>query len=60
MNKEIKELQRLARKRGWTVEPTKGGHMKWTPPKGRFIIGSCTPRHLYYLRADLRRAGLPV
>lgn len=60
-NKQIKRLVRHARAQGWRTEFTRGGHMKWLPPEGPFVISSATPSDghaIDNLRADLRRHGL--
>ena len=48
---------------GWTVEVTKGDHLRWTPPGGGdFVITCATPsdrRAVLNDRAILRRHGLP-
>lgn len=30
-HKDIEKLARKARRQGWTVEVTKGNHIRWTP-----------------------------
>lgn len=64
MKKEIARLRRLAEDCGWTVEHTRGNHLRWLPPDGgSFVISSATPsdhRALLNLRAHLRQRGLPA
>lgn len=59
-HKDLEKLARNARRAGWSVELTKGNHVRWTPPEGDFIIGGLTSssRGVQNLRARLRRAGL--
>ena len=59
----LRELYQAAREQGWTVTPTKGGHLRWENPDGRFTFSSSSPsrqRVLKHTKADLRRAGLDV
>lgn len=54
-----------ARAQGWRVEPLRGGHVRFLPPRGtgRIVVASATAsdhRAVRNLRADLRRAGLAV
>lgn len=54
---------RIATERGWTVSPTKKGHIKFTAPNGAIIVTSSTPsdhRSWKNLRGQLRRNGLPL
>jgi len=60
-NKELNDLWRKAERQGWTVGITPGGHIKWQPPEGDFIISSATPSDsqiIRTIRRDLERAGL--
>lgn len=53
-------LDALARRcvsEGWTVEHTKGDHLRWTAPNGNFVFSASTPsdqrgyrNHIAYLR----------
>jgi len=48
---------------GWTIRPTRRGHLLWTAPTGARVITSSTPsdpRAVRNHRAALRRAGLTV
>lgn len=63
--KEIRKLIKRARKQGWTVVTTGGGHLRWSPPDPErpFVITGATPsdyRAFKNIRARLRRAGLKV
>ena len=52
----------LAMDLGWSIERTRGGHLKWTPPTGKFVIMPGTPsdrRSYLNARSMLRRHGLP-
>ena len=58
-----RKLARAARRAGWTITPTRGGHLAWRPPSGRVIYTPSTPSDRYGARnhtAELRRAGLAV
>lgn len=58
---DLRKPLRAARKAGWGVEFTKGGHIRVTPPDGPYIIMSATPSDGHATKnakADLRRAGL--
>lgn len=58
---EYRALILAAESQGWTIEPTKGGHLRWKPPSGGPIFSSASPsdwRASKKLRAQLRRAGL--
>lgn len=60
-NKDIEKLARAARKQGWTVEVTRGNHVKFIPPDGgRFHIGSLTGCQSgdKKFAAQLKKAGL--
>jgi predicted RNA binding protein YcfA (HicA-like mRNA interferase family) len=59
--RELKTEAKAARKAGWELTRTGGGHIKWKPPAGEFIITPSTPsgsRSIYNIRASLRKAGL--
>lgn len=62
--KEIHALIKLAIESGWRVEPTKGGHYKWTAPERLGIFfSSSTPsdnRAIANIKGDLRRLGLNI
>lgn len=61
---KLRELVRIAKERGWTVEIGGGTHVKFTTPEGKYVT-SCTttytsPRSYLEVRSKLRRAGLDV
>ena len=59
--KDLRPVAKLARRQGWTLEQRKGGHLRWQPPAGDYIVTSATPsdaRAVKNARRDLRRAGL--
>jgi predicted RNA binding protein YcfA (HicA-like mRNA interferase family) len=59
--KELQPAAKHARKAGWTVEPTRGGHLAWVPPEGQTVYSPSTPscsRSVANVLAKLRRAGL--
>lgn len=43
--KEFATLAKRLRKVGWTVENTRGGHLRWTRPDGAYCITPSTPGH---------------
>jgi predicted RNA binding protein YcfA (HicA-like mRNA interferase family) len=55
-----KDLARLARELGWSIEKTRGDHVRLTHPNALgFVIAPWSPRScsvLHKVRADLRRA----
>ena len=58
-----RKLARAARRAGWTITVTRGGHLAWKPPSGRVIYTPSTPSDRRGARnnmAELRRAGLAV
>lgn len=60
-NKDIEKLARKARKQGWTVEVTRGNHLKFTPPNGgQPIFGGLTSCQtgVKKFTSTLRKAGL--
>lgn len=60
-NKDVEKIVRVARKQGWSVEFTKGNHIKFVPPgDGDFIISGLSMRDsgVLQLRKRLRKAGL--
>ncbi len=63
--RDLQPLIAAARRQGWCVEPTKGGHVRFRPcdPALPLIITSSTPgdwRAVWNVRALLRRAGLDM
>lgn len=60
-NKDTEKLIRLAKKQGWSVEITRGNHLKFLPPSGGdFIISGLTMSHSGILQTKKRlvKAGL--
>lgn len=63
MNKELRQIKRIAEAQGWTVFRTKGGHYRWVPPRRDvpFVVTASTPsdsRAVKNIKARLRKAGL--
>jgi hypothetical protein len=64
MHRDLKDVVTRAKRAGWSVEPTRGGHLRFCPPAklgGPCLYTASTPsdrRGLDNLRAQLRRAGL--
>jgi hypothetical protein len=59
--RQWRQLERDAEDRGWTVERTGSGHVKWTSPGGQAVSTACSPsdpRTVDNDLARLRRAGL--
>ena len=57
--KEIRNIIRLAIKKGYSVEVRKGGHYKFTAPTGKFFFTSATPsdhRAIQNILSDMKRA----
>lgn len=51
---------RAAVEQGWTIEMTRGGHVRWTAPSGRVIFSPSSPSDRRAIRntiAMLRREG---
>lgn len=40
---DFKRLIKDAEKAGWTVEQSRGGHLKWKAPTGKVIFSASTP-----------------
>jgi hypothetical protein len=58
---ETRRLAAVAERAGWTVEPTRSGHLRFRGPDGQVVVHSTTSsdwRAARNLRAQLRRAGL--
>lgn len=58
-----RKLARAARRAGWEISRTRGGHLAWKPPSGMVIYTAATPSGSRSVRndtAELRRAGLAV
>lgn len=63
VQKDIKELRRIAERAGWEVKVARSGHTHWKPPAGPIIYSSTSPSDCNgprQLRRMLRKAGLPV
>ena len=60
----LRAAARLARRLGWSVTYTGGGHLRWKPPSGPPVFTPSTPgagnRSISNCLADLRRAGLTL
>jgi len=63
---ELKKIMQIARKQGWKVRITGGGHVEWKPPdKSKPKIYSSKSmsdgaRGYHNLRGTLRRSGLDI
>lgn len=58
--REYQELARKARRQGWTVEPTRSGHIRWIPPDGATVLispGTGSARSWRNHFARMRAAG---
>jgi len=61
MKKDLDQLIKELRKQGWTIEPTKKCHYKWTAPSGKFFFTSSTPsdtRAFHRIKSDIRKASV--
>ena len=59
----IRRLAKVARRARWTVEATRGDHVRFRSPEGVLVVASQTPsdsRAWLAVRSRLRRAGLKV
>ncbi len=57
---DLRDIVREARRQGWKVLPTKGGHLEFRSPQGQRIFGPSTPsdwRAVRNLLAHLKRGG---
>lgn len=64
-DKDVQAIAEKARSADWTVEHTRGQHLRFTPPRKDlpiiiFAMSSSDWRAIKDLRARLRRAGLEV
>lgn len=59
-SERLNPMVKAAVAQGWTVELTKGGHVRFTAPSGAFVFTGSSPGASSHrnLRAQLRRAGL--
>jgi hypothetical protein len=58
VNKDYRQLVRTYQRQGWTVTPTKGGHLCWRGPQGQLVFSGSTPserRARWHLEAHLKR-----
>lgn len=62
--KELKPLIKRAEAQGWSITPTRGGHLRWTGPTGgQPYFSSSTPsdsKAVHNITADLRKRGLSL
>jgi hypothetical protein len=61
--KDVRDIVRGARRAGWTVRTTNGGHLRFNAPSGESVYAASTPsdpRSVATLRAHLKRRGLLV
>lgn len=60
--KDLNPLIKRARKAGWTIEPTRGDHLRWNPPGGGMpYFSSATPsdkRAIRNIESGLIKLGL--
>jgi predicted RNA binding protein YcfA (HicA-like mRNA interferase family) len=58
MTRRERDLRRLARRHGWRLERTNGGHYRLRHPEGAMVVASFTPstRDLHILDGQMRRA----
>jgi predicted RNA binding protein YcfA (HicA-like mRNA interferase family) len=61
----MKDLIKIAREHGWTVEKTGGGHLRFASPDGASVVYAPQSPHggnrsVENTKQNLRRAGLPV
>jgi predicted RNA binding protein YcfA (HicA-like mRNA interferase family) len=60
MKKEVHQLIELAVMQGWSVERTKGSHLKWLSPLGAIMFSASTPsdtRAIQNIKKELRLRG---
>ena len=56
--KELRPLAKRYKAKGWRLEPTGGGHIKWIAPNGHVVYSASTPsdwRGVLDLTARLKR-----
>jgi predicted RNA binding protein YcfA (HicA-like mRNA interferase family) len=59
LSKEYRPLAKRYMAKGWQLEATNGGHVRWIGPNGQTVISACTPsdwRAKKQLEARLKRA----
>lgn len=58
----LRDVAAAALEQGWVIESTAGGHLKWTPPNGKFPVftpaTSSDWRGRKNALSDLRKRGL--
>lgn len=60
MAQQLKELQKEAKKQGWSITIAKAGHLKWRSPTGALVVTSQTPsdpRTIHNIVRDLQKRG---
>lgn len=64
MNRELKAIKKLAEQQGWSVEPTRSGHLTWRNPEGILVTRTATTcagsRTIKNYIAYLKRGGLQL
>lgn len=58
---DFKDMIKAAEKAGWTVERTRGGHLRWKSPKGPVVFSASTPSDHRAVKnhvSEMRKAGL--
>lgn len=64
MMRELRAIEKVARKQGWTVRPRGNGHFEWLNPDGKLVTitpGSASgERTAKNYIAYLKRGGLKV
>lgn len=63
IHESYRDLHKAARKQGWTITTTSGGHLRWLTPDGRSVFSPVSPsdcrgRHRVIMK--LKAAGLVV
>jgi predicted RNA binding protein YcfA (HicA-like mRNA interferase family) len=61
--KKFKKLAKRARKKGWVVEPSGGGHLRWSHPDGGLVFSSASPSCPFAVKkveAELKRQGIAI
>jgi len=59
-SKDLRQLMAKAQKQGWIVQRTRGNHLKWQPPRGRFVISAFSPsdqRAIKNIKRELQKNG---
>jgi predicted RNA binding protein YcfA (HicA-like mRNA interferase family) len=61
--RDLRPAAKQARKAGWTLSLTRGGHLAWHSPAGRTVFCPATPsdrRSVANVIGKLRRKGLKL